>query len=215
MLFNLDYTWSKYMDGIEYLNNTDPLPTHVVSTSDRPQRVTINGVWELPVGKGRMLMAHAPKALDLALGGWQYQAIYLWQLGAPVNFGNILFLGDVHDIPLAGDQRSLAQWFNVSAGFDRNSANALANNIRTFPLRLSGVRSPGPNYWNMSLFKQFRLREKLKMQVRTEWEGALNTPQFAAPNAAPAEFSFRADQRDARRVPADLHRLETDVLSVP
>jgi hypothetical protein len=207
VLFNLDYTWSKYMDAVEYLNNTDGLPTHVISASDRPHRVTVNGVWELPVGKGRLLLANAPRALDMVVGGWQYQAIYLWQVGAPMNFGNVLFLGDVHDIALPADQRSLGEWFNVNAGFDRNSANALANNIRTFPLRLSGVRSPGPNYWNMSLYKQFKLREKLKLQVRTEWEGALNTPQFAAPNVAPANSLFgqiNGTQGEARRIYAGL-----------
>jgi hypothetical protein len=207
VLFNLDYTWSKYMDAVEYLNNTDGLPTHVISASDRPHRVTVNGVWELPVGKGRLLLANAPRALDMVVGGWQYQAIYLWQVGAPMNFGNVLFLGDVHDIALPADQRSLGEWFNVNAGFERNSANALANNIRTFPLRLSGVRSPGPNYWNMSLYKQFKLREKLRLQVRTEWEGALNTPQFAAPNVAPANSLFgqiNGTQGEARRIYAGL-----------
>ena len=91
----------------------------------------------------------------------------------------------------------------MNAGFDRNSADALANNIRVFPLRLTGVRSPGPNYWNMSLFKQFRIQERLKLQVRTEWEGALNTPQFAAPNAAPANSLFgqiNGTQGEARRI---------------
>ena len=46
------------------------------------------------------------------------------------------------------------------------------------------------NYWNMSLYKQFPVGDRLKLQVRTEWEGALNTPQFAAPNAAPTNTLF-------------------------
>jgi hypothetical protein len=203
VLLNFDYTWSKYMDATEYLNNTDPLPTHVVAAADRPHRVTINGVWELPVGKGRMLLSHAHPVLDSVVGGWQYQAIWLWQTGAPIGFGNVVFLGDVHNIVLPAGERSLSEWFNVNAAFDRSSANALANNIRYFPLRLTGVRAPGQNYWNMSLYKQFALRERLKMQVRTEWEGALNTPQFAAPNAAPANTLFgqiNGTQGEARRV---------------
>ena len=203
VLFNLDYTWSKYMDAVEYLNSTDATPTHVVSASDRPHRVTINGVWELPVGRGRMLMAHAPRAIDMVVGGWQYQAIYLWQSGAPVNFGNIVFLGDVHDIVLPAGERSLGEWFNVNSGFSHNTADNLANNIRAFPLRLTGVRSPGPNYWNMSLYKQFKIAERLKLQVRTEWEGALNTPQFSPPNAAPTNSLFgqiNATQGEARRI---------------
>jgi len=203
VLFGLNYTWSKYMDATEYLNNTDPVPTHVIAAADRPHSVKINGVWELPIGRGRMLLGHAHPLVDAVAGGWQYQAIWLWQTGAPIGFGNIVFTGDVHDIVLPADQRTLSQWFNTNAGFDKNSANALANNIRYFPLRLTGVRAPAQNYWNMSLFKQFKLRERLKLQVRTEWEGALNTPQFAAPNAAPANSLFgsiNGTQGEARRI---------------
>jgi hypothetical protein len=114
-----------------------------------------------------------------------------------------VFTGDVRDIPLDGGERTLSRWFNTEAGFDKNSQNALANNLRYFPLRLAGVRAPGQNYWNMSLFKQFKVRERLRLQVRTEWEGALNTPQFAAPNAAPANTLFgqiNNTQGEARRV---------------
>jgi hypothetical protein len=91
----------------------------------------------------------------------------------------------------------------MHAGFDRLAGNALASNIRTFPLRLNGVRSPGQNYWNMSLSKQFRLRERASVQLRTDWEEALNTPQFAAPNAAPTNTVFgqiSAITPEARRV---------------
>ncbi|MCL5744872.1 MAG: hypothetical protein M1541_13265 [Acidobacteria bacterium] len=203
LLLSLNYTWSKYMDGTGYLNDSDPTPTDVISASDRPHRVTINGVWELPVGKGRMFLAHAPGLLDAVVGGWQYQAIWMWQMGAPLGFGNVLFLGNINDIALPSGQKSLDQWFNTNAGFDRLTAEQLADNIRAFPLRLSGVRAPNQNYWNMSLYKQFRLKEGLKMQVRTEWEGALNTPQFAGPNTAPTNTLFgeiNSTQGEARRI---------------
>jgi hypothetical protein len=55
----------------------------------------------------------------------------------------------------------------------------------------------------MSLYKQFKVRERLRLQVRTDWEGALNTPQFAAPNAAPANTLFGSvnnTQGEGRRI---------------
>ena len=130
---NVDYTRSKWMQATAYLNNTDPTPTHVIWSADHPNRLTVNGVWELPVGKRRMLMAHAPRLLDAIAGGWQYQAIFLWQTGAPVDFGNILFLGNLHNITLPAGQRTVGEWFNINAGFDRLTTDALANNIRAFP----------------------------------------------------------------------------------
>jgi hypothetical protein len=207
LTLNANWTWSKYMDATDYLNNTDFDPTHVIATADRPRRLTISGVWQLPVGRGHRLLARAPRAVDAVAGGWQYQAIWILQSGPPVGFGNVLFIGDVHDIPLPAGRRTVEQWFNVNAGFDRLAADALASNIRTFPLRLNGVRSPGQDYWNMSLSKQFRVRERASVQVRTDWEGAFNSPQFAAPNAAPTSAVFgqiSATVPEARRVFAGL-----------
>ena len=190
VLLSMNYTRSKWMQATAYLNDTDPRPTRVIWSNDHPNRLTANGVWSLPVGKNRMLMSHAPRVLDAIAGGWQYQAIWIWQTGAPIGFGNILFLGNIHDITLPSGQRTLAEWFNVNAGFNKLTANNLANNIRTFPLRFANVRQPNENYWNMSLYKQFRVKERLKAEVRTEWQGALNTPQFDAPNAAPTNTLF-------------------------
>ena len=33
------YTWSKYMEAIAFLNATDPIPSRVISSQDRPQRL--------------------------------------------------------------------------------------------------------------------------------------------------------------------------------
>jgi hypothetical protein len=203
LTMNVNWSWSKYMEAVEYLNATDFEPSHVISASDRPRRLTISGVWQLPVGRGHLLLAHAPNAINAAVGGWQYQAIWILQSGAPTGFGNVLFIGDVHSIPLPADQRKVEQWFNINAGFNRLAADALASNIRTFPLRLNGVRNPGQDYWNMSVSKQFQFKERMKLQVRTDWEGALNSPQFAAPNAAPTNTVFgqiSATTPEARRV---------------
>lgn len=52
------------------------------------------------------------------------------------------------------------------------------------------MRGPGDNYWDMSLSKTFKLTERLKMQVRTQWEGAMNHPQFDNPNLSPTNTLF-------------------------
>ncbi len=207
VLLNVNYNRSKWMQATAYLNDTDPQPSRVIWSNDHPNRLTANGVWALPVGKGRMLMGNAPRLLDAIAGGWQYQALWIWQTGAPIGFGNILFMGDIHDITLPPSQRSLSEWFNVDAGFNRVTTNNLSDNIRTFPLRFANIREPNVNYWNMALFKQFQLHERLRMEVRTEWQGALNNPQFSPPNAAPTNTLFgQIDNTDsgARRVYAGL-----------
>ncbi len=196
------------------LNDSDPVPTHVLSGQDRQHRLTVTSLFELPIGKGRAIGSGMPRLLNAAIGGWQIQVIYLAQSGPPIAFGNVLWRGsgpeDLHQLVLPAGERTPDLWFNALkssgpgvVGFEPITGKGLANNIRTFPLRLGGLRADGQNYWNSALYKQFVLREHLKLQLRTEWEGALNHANFAAPNAAPANSLFgqvTGTQGEARRI---------------
>jgi hypothetical protein len=107
-----------------------------------------------------------------------------------LGFGNSIFTGDLKNIPLAKDKRSVDRWFNIDAGFERNSANQLASNIRTLSSRFSGIRAHGPNNWDLSLIKNTQITEGTKLQFRVEAINALNHPQFTAPNTTPSSTAF-------------------------
>jgi len=183
------YTWSKFMEAIEKLNPTDLHPHHVVSPQDRPHRFVASGIYELPFGRNRRWLRGGGWS-NYVFGGWSAQGIYQGQSGPPVNWGNILFYGDIHDITLPRSQRTVERWFNVDAGFERASGRALAQNIRTFPLRLNDVRADGYNNWDLSLFKTFRFQERWTAQLRIEAQDAMNHAMFAAPNATPTSTAF-------------------------
>jgi len=189
LLLQANYTWSSTMEAVSYLNDTDPIPAHVVSNLDRPHRFNASGIWELPVGRGKPLLRQTPGWLNHVVGGWQTQAIFTWQAGPPLGFGNVIYSGTYDQIRLPSNQRSLERWFNTS-GFERNSRLQLANNIRTFPLRIRQVRAPAINIWDMSAFKNFQIREGIRLQVRCEAEGALNHPNFNPPNTSPTSTLF-------------------------
>ena len=126
------------------------------------------------------------------LGGWQLNGTVIRQSGAPLGFGNALFIGNIKDIPLPKDQRTPDQWFNTDAGFNKVSAQQLANNMQTFPIRFSGVRADGQSTWNFSLFKNFKLAEKAVAQFRAEVYNTMNHPSFDVPNTTPTNSSFGA-----------------------
>lgn len=187
---NFAWTWSKLMDATGYLNATDPGLERVISGLDRTHRVVVSGVWELPFGRGRKWLSSVSGLLSRLVGGWQGDAIFQVQSGAPLGFGNAIFNGNLKDIPLPSDKRSIYRWINTDAGFERDSAKQLSYNIRTLPSRFSGIRSGGLNSWDLSLIKNTSIRERLSLQFRAEFANAFNHTTFAAPNTTPSNSAF-------------------------
>jgi carboxypeptidase family protein len=72
----------------------------------------------------------------------------------------------------------------------RRSNKQLGSNIRTFPSRISGARADGIWICDLSLFKTFRVMERIRLQLRGEAEGVMNHPNFAAPNLSPSSSLF-------------------------
>ena len=185
------YTFSKLMEATEFLNATDAMPYESISSLDRPHRIAASGIWEVPVGKGRRFGAALPAPVEFFLGGWQIGCVLTRQSGAPLGFGNAIFMGDIKNIPLPKSQRSVDRWFNVNAGFNRNSAQQLSYNLRAFPLRFSGIRSDDQRSWDFSVVKDFRLiREDVKVRFRADVYNALNQSNFSAPNTSPTSSAF-------------------------
>ena len=200
-----NYTLSRFTEATEFLNPADPTPWEGISSQDVPHRLTISGIWEVPVGRGRRFGANLARAVDMIVGGWQFQGIYTLQSGFPIAFGNILFTGELDDIALSGSEQDLQQWFNVDAGFNRVAAQQLASNVRTFPLRLESVRSDRNNNVDLSVIKNAWLGGDQQLQFRLEAINALNHPQFPVPNTTPTAAAFgtisASNQRNyARRV---------------
>ncbi len=179
---NASYTWSKNMEAVERVNGIQDALWHSISAADRPQHLAVTGIYELPFGKGRRFLSALPGWTDRVIGGWQVQAVYLAQSGAPISFGNIIFTGDLHDIVLPRGVRKVERWFNTDAGFEKSSSKQLGSNYRTFPLRLTGLRADGYNIWNMSVIKNVHIRERVNFEMRAEAKNALNHPNFGGPN---------------------------------
>ena len=184
------FTWSKWMEATSYLNATDPTPVKAISSNDYPYRFTVNGVYELPIGKGKPLLGNARGVLNLLVGGWQLESNYEKQSGVPLGFGNAIFTGNLNDIPLPNGQRSISEWFNVNAGFNRISTQQLASNIQTLSPRFSSIRAPGFNYFDSAITRNFPVREGVKAQFRFDAYNALNHVQFSAPNTSPTSSAF-------------------------
>ena len=80
LTFGASYTFAKLMEATAYLNDNDASPEEVISNSDRPHRVVLHGLYELPFGPGRRLSS--------IFGGWQLNWVATFQSGAPLEFAS-------------------------------------------------------------------------------------------------------------------------------
>ncbi len=187
-----NYTFSKFMQATELLNSDDPRPVEVISDLDRPHRFVLSGIVEFPFGYGRRLLSGANPVVARIVGGWQLSGIYTYQSGAPIGFGNLLFLGDVNDIKLPSDQQTVERWFNTDAsiGWIKGTNDQLDRNVRYFPLRFGFLRAAVDNNYDFALIKNTRITEGKDAQFKAEFLNAFNHPRFNAPNTTPTGSTF-------------------------
>ena len=78
----------------------------------------------------------------------------------------------------------------------------LEYNVRTFPSRFSSYRESSLSTVDLSVLKDFRIVERLKLQYRAEAFNAFNTPTFQSYNLTPTSTSFglATGQRNLPRV---------------
>jgi hypothetical protein len=185
----LSYTWSKAMDATTFLNAQDAMPYESLSDIDRTHRVTGSGIYELPFGKGRRWGTAMHPLLNFFAGGWQITGVVQRQSGAPLGFGQALFVGDSSQIVLSSPNRNTDRWFNTDV-FYKNTAGQLASNIRTAPLRYSNIRADSQRRWDFSANKTFTITERLKMIFRADTFNALNEVVLRGPTTDPYNSAF-------------------------
>jgi hypothetical protein len=196
--FEVSYTWSKTLDFGEDLvqNEYDPMASRAVAQIDVPHRFVTSFVYEMPFGKGRLLGANAPRALDWVIGGWQFNGIATLQSGTPLAVAASNTAGILNPRTSANNngqsgriegerQQRLDRWFNTSVFSQPEPFRFGTAGTRIADLRADRVRN-----FDLSLFKEFRPHEKLRTQFRVEALNAFNTVQFGGPNTSVTSATF-------------------------
>jgi hypothetical protein len=174
------------------MNAGDPSPYRITSYNGRPHQFSFSGIFEFPVGRGKPLLGKVNRVANAFVGGWQIGPMWQLRSGWPIGFGNVIFTGDIKNIPLPASQRQVTDgpWFNT-AGFERNPAKQLASNLRTFPWWFSGFRTPGFNLWDIGLIKKTRIRERHEIDFRAEFFNVFNHPtELGSPDTEPTSGTF-------------------------
>lgn len=180
-----NYSYSRLMSYTTRLNPEDPSPEKMIDPSDHPHRFVASGRYELPFGPGKPFASHAGPLMKRIVGGWVTNFIYTYQTGAPLGWGDVIYLGG----PLNLNPHNPDQTFNVQP-FDRISNDQLSDNLRTFPARFSSLRVDSVNNVDFSVLKDIPIRERLKLEFRAEFFNFFNHPEFKGANLTPTSASF-------------------------
>jgi hypothetical protein len=183
--FLTSFEHSRMMAANSFLNPSDPCPTRMVSTDDRPNRSVSSFIYQLPFGKGKAMGKTAGPWLDRLIGGWEVSGIVTVQSAAPLSWGDVIYLGGNLNYNPANPNMA----FDTTT-FNRTSSQQLADNIRTFYTRFNNLRFEDIKNFESAISKPIPIHERLRLLFRAEAFNTLNRVQFGGPNLSPTSSSF-------------------------
>ncbi|MBI4907551.1 MAG: TonB-dependent receptor [Acidobacteria bacterium] len=151
------------------------------SPNERRHILTISGLYELPVGRGKRIGGSMPKVANYIVGGWQVSSIYRFVSGAPLTMvvGGATLGNGVNARPdIVGnpklDNPGPAQWFNPAA-FARPANFRFGN---SGPGIITG---PALHVLDAGIMKNLFIGEKRYLQFRWEMFNAMNEVNLGNP----------------------------------
>ncbi len=208
--FLATFTWSKSIDdssnaddNVTWLGSfsslqdpNKPWLERSLSTFDIPYVVQFSYTYDLPFGRGRVFLRNLPRWANGILGGWKTNGIWRIADGRPLTFG----LADGTSLPTYGAQRPnlvgkpqrnhgadwMFNYFTDNSVLQQPAPFTLGNAPRAY----GGVRSPWTFTSDLSIGKQFQVREEMNFEFRIEAQNAFNHPVFGTPDTTVDDPSF-------------------------
>ncbi|BDC52579.1 hypothetical protein F183_A48940 [Bryobacterales bacterium F-183] len=220
--FDLNYTWSKSTDlssGREGESGTFgqirnawfPGLNKGVSDYDTTHIVSGQGVWELPLGKGKRWLNGVTNFGDILIGGWQLSGVWrqtsgfansiLSDNGWPTNWNILSFANQTGPVPTTGSFKNAtnANGQGTNPNIFSNPAQAFAAYSDALPGDVgqrNGIRGDGIFTIDMSIAKRFKLftvkDNPHTLQIRAEGFNVTNSVRFD-PNSINWGISNRAN----------------------
>jgi hypothetical protein len=186
------YTWSK---TLSFADNNDSGLTwnwpemwnrnRAPANFDRTHNLQIYGVYTLPFGRGQRYANSGPASW--IVGGWQLNGIFSKMTGTPFTVGSAGASVDAPGNTQTADQ--ILPEVRILGGVGRGNSYFDPNAFAPVTERRFGntgrniLRGPGPVNLDASIFRDFPIGERLKLQFRAEAFNVSNTPWFNNPGA--------------------------------
>jgi hypothetical protein len=163
---------------------------------DIPQNLSILTVAQLPFGKGKRWFSKGGLATSI-VSGWQVNGVTIAYSGNPVSVtassaslntpGNTQRANQVlPNVGYTGLTGTTQSWFNPLAF-------APVTNVAFGTAGFDTVRGPGAFNQDASIFREFSVKEKAKMQFRFDAFNATNTPHFGNPGVNVSNMLLNGD----------------------
>lgn len=212
--FEGNYTFSKATDdssagrnawlGNLWLDNPQLLDDlraeHGISSNDAPHRLVAAVILDLPFGRKRWIGGAMNPVLDAIVGGWSFNTVATVQSGNPIAVYNSV--GNLAD----GNSRPQIVCSQLTTGLSYRQAAASQGNLSYLnqncftdagdnipgnaPRHFSNIRGDGIRNLDLSLSKEFKIREDKVLQVRAETFNAFNHQRFAFPDTGSGDGTF-------------------------
>lgn len=194
-----NYTYSRALDNVSatMLGPYDLRDSYGPSTFDVRNHLSFSGVWDLPFGKGQRFLSHISSFANQFLGGWELDNITTLQGGTratpslSISLGNTTTNSRPNLIanPMQNAVEQPYNWFNTSAFVVPTNAQVAAGDF--FGNAGAGIISnPGLVNFDAAALKNFMFKERIRVQFRTEFFNALNTPFFGNPGTTYGTATF-------------------------
>jgi hypothetical protein len=200
--YDVNYTWAHAIDDVQDQglfsaqpqNNRDLRAERGNSSGDIRHTVNFNLLYDLPIGKGHSLFGEASGVGGFFVNGWKLSALGILRTG----IANTVFIGTN---PF-GDGNFTNQRPNSVLGVDQYAANKGPDgwlNPAAFTIPAAGTFGNlgrntffGPSFKqiDLSMLKDFKINERVKLEYRAEFFNILNHPNFDQPNTTFGTSSF-------------------------
>jgi len=198
-----------------YANAIDTTPSWEPSNNSAPYRLTTEGVYELPFGRGKRWASSG--WTSAIFGGLHVNGSYEIQPGTLIGFSNLFYIGNVNasnilmkppleHTDLVGGH-FWTQWLNPgnvtttysggvctytgTTGFVTNpSCQPNSYNLRVFPTRVNGVRAEGPNTIQANVQRNFHIWERVNLETRFDVYNLLNRQVIGSPQTSVTNAQF-------------------------
>jgi hypothetical protein len=144
-------------------------------------RITSAATVQLPFGRGHAIGSDMPRALDLAVGGWQYTLTARYYSGRPLLFGTSYVVSGNPKL----DSPTRSQWFDTSKFSVQDSFTPRSN-----AWYYDGLDGPSTFMTDMTLTKMFSLGSSYRLEARLEAYNALNNIVWDNPDMNLANANF-------------------------